>query len=424
MTVQYDVVIVGGGHGGAQTAISLRQQGFEGSIAIFTDEPDLPYERPPLTKQYLAGSKSFEDILIRPEHFWLEREITIWKNERIRSVDADARRVITQRGNVIRYGDLVWAAGGVPKRLSCVGHDLKGVHFVRNRADADRLVSELPESDRIVVIGGGYIGLETAATLTELGKRVTIVQIQNRLLSRVSGLIVSHFLQGEHECRGVDIRLSAAVAYIEANSDHACAVRLVDGERLIADQIIVGIGIEPSVEPLRQIGAHGDNGVMVDEVGRTSLPHVYAVGDCALHNNPFAPEMPVRLESVQNAVEMGAIVAGALCGNDTQQRNVPWFWSHQYKHRLQTVGVCTEYDKEILHGDPTNHRFSVAYLRRRKIIAVDCVNDPKTFVEARMLFASDTDALDARFSIGHHEVLGPSASEDADVERPFRYQGT
>jgi len=398
MTVGYDVVIVGGGHGGANTAIALRQRGFPGSIALLTDEPELPYERPPLSKDYLAGRKPFERMRIRPPEFWEDRGVVVRTNDRVVSVDAASRRLATESGDTLAYGDLVWAAGGVPRRLQCRGHDLGGVHVVRNRGDVDRLAGDLPTSDRIAIVGGGYIGLETAAVLVGLDKSVALVETRNRLLSRVAGGVVAGFLDTVHRSRGVDIRLSTAVHGIEGDGGRVRGLRLADGEHVPADLVIVGVGIEPAIEPLRAAGALCGNGVEVDAAGRTSLAHVYAVGDCALHAHPFAAAgQPLRLESVQNAVETAARVADALCGRDLPARGVPWFWSHQYDYRIQTAGICTGFDEEVVHGDPADHSFAVAYLRNGRVVAVDCVNAPKTFVEARSLFPAGDEPLKQRF---------------------------
>jgi 3-phenylpropionate/trans-cinnamate dioxygenase ferredoxin reductase subunit len=209
--MSYDVLIVGGGHGGAQAAIALRQAKFEGSIAIVGDEPELPYERPPLSKEYLAGDKSFDRILIRPAAFWQDRNISIYRGQRIISVDPIAHVVVAASGEAYRYGKLIWAAGGSPRLLSCAGGDLIGVHAVRTRADVDRLVRELETTSRVVVIGGGYIGLEAAAALTKFGKTVTVLEAQDRVLARVAGEQLSRFYENEHRAHGVDVRLGVQV---------------------------------------------------------------------------------------------------------------------------------------------------------------------------------------------------------------------
>ena len=389
MPERYDVLIVGAGHGGAAAAIALRQRGFAGSIGMIGEEPDPPYERPPLSKDYLAGDKPFERILIRPAGFWAERGIAVLPGRRVVAVDPLAHRVATADGATIDYARLVWAAGGHARRLSCAGHDLVGVHSVRTRADVDRMIAELPGTTRVAVVGGGYIGLEAAAVLTKLGKRVTVLEAQGRVLARVAGEALSRFFEDEHRARGVDVRLGATVERIEGADGRVSGVRLADGAVVPADMVIVGIGIVPAVEPLLAAGAaggaHGPGGVAVDAHCRTSLPDVFALGDCALHANAFADGLPVRLESVQNANDMATCVARAITGEAEAYHAVPWFWSNQYDLRLQTVGLSSGHDAAVLRGDPATRAFSVVYLREGRVIALDCVNATRDYVQGRAL---------------------------------------
>ncbi|KQN20641.1 pyridine nucleotide-disulfide oxidoreductase [Sphingomonas sp. Leaf33] len=380
----YDVLIVGGGHGGAQAAIALRQRGFPGSIAIVGEEADLPYERPPLSKDYLLGGKPFERMLLRPAAFWAERDVTMLLGQRVTAVDADARRVTTADGLTIGYGDLIWATGGHPRRLVCTGHDLTGVHSVRTRADIDRLLGELPAVTRVVVIGGGYIGLEAAAALTKLGKAVTLIEAQDRVLARVAGRTLSVFYAAEHRANGVDLRTGIGVDCIEGDA-RVTGVRLSDGTLLPCEMAIVGIGIVPAVEPLLAAGAEGGNGVRVDATCRTSLPHVYAIGDCAAHANAFADGAEIRLESVQNANDMATTAARAILGEDVPYRATPWFWSNQYDLKLQTVGLSAGHNAEVVRGDRTTRSFSVVYLKGGRVVALDCVNAVKDYVQGRAL---------------------------------------
>lgn len=387
MTSRYDVLIVGAGHGGAQAAIALRQRKFTGSIAIVGEEPEIPYERPPLSKDYLAQEKPFERILLRPEAFWAEREVAMLTGRRVVSVDPEAHLVTTEDGGTIGYGQMIWAAGGHARRLSCSGHDLAGVHSVRTRADVDRMIAELDSTTRVAVVGGGYIGLEAAAVLAKLGKKVTVVEALDHVLARVAGSVLSRFYEAEHRAHGVDIRLGAMVESIEDENGRASGVRLVGGEMIPAEMVIVGIGIVPAVEPLRAAGAEGGNGVSVDEHGRTSLPDIFAIGDCALHANPYAEGMPIRLESVQNANDMATIVAKAIVGEPEPYHSVPWFWSNQYDLRLQTVGLSTGHDEEVLRGDPAARSFSIIYLKQGHVVALDCINATKDYVQGRALVA-------------------------------------
>lgn len=385
MATRYDVLIVGAGHGGAQAAIALRQRKFAGTIAIIGEEPELPYERPPLSKDYLAQEKPFERILIRPESFWVEREVAMLTGRRVVSVDPEGHGVTTADGETIGYGQLIWAAGGHARRIACEGHDLGGVHSVRTRADVDRMVEELATTTRVAVIGGGYIGLEAAAVLARLGKTVTVLEALDRVLARVAGEALSRFYEAEHRAHGVDVRLGARVEHIEGEDGRVTGVRLAGGEIVPAGMVIVGIGIVPAVEPLRAAGAEGGNGVSIDEHGRTSLPDIFAVGDCALHANPFAEGMPIRLESVQNANDMATVVARAITGEPEPYHAVPWFWSNQYDLRLQTVGLSVGHDQEILRGDPASRAFSIVYLKQNRVIALDCVNSVKDYVQGRAL---------------------------------------
>jgi 3-phenylpropionate/trans-cinnamate dioxygenase ferredoxin reductase subunit len=381
----FDVLIVGAGHGGAQAAAALRQQKFGGSIAIVGEEPEPPYERPPLSKDYLAGEKDFERLLIRPSVFWAERSVTLITDTRVVAVDAEARQVRTGAGRQLGYGTLIWAAGGHARRISCQGHDLAGVHSVRSRADVDRMIEELPHVERVAVIGGGYIGLEAAAVLTKLGKSVTVLEAQDRVLARVAGEPLSRFYEAEHRAHGVDIRLGVSVECVEEKNGRACGVRLADGPILDAQMVIVGIGIVPAVEPLLAAGARGGNGVAVDAYCRTSLRHVFALGDCALHANSYADELPIRLESVQNANDMATTVAKTIMGEETPYSSVPWFWSNQYDLKLQTVGISAGHDEVVTRGDPINRSFSLIYLKQGKVVALDCVNSVKDYVQGRAL---------------------------------------
>ncbi len=392
MVERYDVLIVGAGHGGAQAALMLRQQKFAGTVALLGDEPEPPYERPPLSKEYLSGEKTFERILIRPATFWAEREVALLLDRRVVSVDPAAHSVALADGSSIGYGTLIWATGGSPRRLSCPGHDLVGVHGVRTRADVDRMMAELDGVTNVVVIGGGYIGLEAAAVLTKFGKHVTVLETMDRVLARVAGEPLSRFYEAEHRAHGVDVRLGAKVDGLvgfqpigEDEPARVTGVHMSDGEVLPAQMVIVGIGIVPAVEPLLEAGAEGGNGVAVDAQCRTSLPDIFAIGDCAAHANDFARGATIRLESVQNANDQATLVAKTIMGADAPYHAVPWFWSNQYDLRLQTVGLSTGFDQAIVRGEPATRSFSVVYLREGKVIALDCVNAVKDYVQGRAL---------------------------------------
>ena len=403
---QYDVIIVGAGHGGAQAAIALRQNGFEGSIAIVGREPEVPYERPPLSKEYLARDKPFERIQIRPEQFWADKDITLRLRMNVSEIDPVAHTVTVGGGEKIGYGKLIWAAGGDARRLSCAGAELAGVHTVRTRADVDRMQAELDGgAQKIVVIGGGYIGLEAAAVLRKFEREVVLLEALPRLLARVAGPQLSQFYLDEHRRQGVDIRRETMVDCLEGENGKVAHVLLADGSAIDADMVVVGIGIVPSVGPLIAAGASGANGVDVDEYCRTVLDDIYAIGDCAAFASEWADGAVIRVESVQNANDMATTAAKAICGEKQPYRAFPWFWSNQYDLKLQTAGLSIEHDETVLRGDPAERKFSVVYLKEGRVIALDCVNNTRDYVQGRKL-------VEAR--------LSPDRDVLADAETPLK----
>lgn len=380
------VVIVGAGHAGAACAIALRQGGYAAPIRVIGAEADLPYERPPLSKEYLSGDKSFERLLIRQPSFWAERDIAFVPSTRIVTVDPGAHRIRSDQGEAFDYATLVWAAGGNARRLTCAGGQLAGVHSVRTRADVDTMIAELPDVRRVAIIGGGYIGLEAAAVLAKLGREVVLVEALDRVLARVAGPALSRFFEAEHRAHGVDVRLGVGVDCITGDT-RATGIGLVGGEAIAADMVIVGIGIVPAVEPLLAAGAIGTNGVAVDGQCRTSIPDVFAIGDCALHANRYADGAEIRLESVQNATDQAAVAAKTILGIAADYDATPWFWSNQYDLKLQTVGLSSGHDEAITRGDPAARSFSVVYRKGGRVVALDCVNAVKDYVQGRKLVA-------------------------------------
>ncbi|OWV65373.1 pyridine nucleotide-disulfide oxidoreductase [Rhizobium sp. R339] len=384
LTQSFDCVIVGGGHGGSQTAAALRQCGFTGSIALIGAEAEIPYDRPSLSKDYLAGKKTFDRMHLRPQDFWDAREVKLLLGRHVIGVDAIARTVMTDRGEHFSYGQLVWAAGGDPRKLTCPGKDLAGVFYIRSKADCDALIDVLPDAQRIVIIGGGYVGLEAAAVFRELGKEVTLVEALDRVLARVAGEPISRFYENEHRARGVDIRLNSNVASFEGVDRRVSHVALASGETIASDIVVVGIGIIPSVDPLIAAGAKGVNGVDVDQFCRTSLPNIYCVGDCArLENGPG-----IRIESVQNATDQATTAAKAICDQFKEYDATPWFWSNQYDLKMQTVGLNYGFDSVVTRGDPASRSFSVIYLKNGAVLALDCINSPRDYVQGRKLVES------------------------------------
>jgi len=393
-----DVVIVGGGHAGAQAAMALRQNGFTGTITMIGRESEPPYERPPLSKEYFAREKTFDRLYIRPPHFWGEKDIALKLGVEVTKVDPAAKVLTLSDGTSFTYGQLIWAAGGDPRRLTCKGSDLAGLHAVRTRADCDQLMGEIDGGVKnIVVIGGGYIGLEAAAVLTKLGCKVTLLEALPRVLARVAGPELSAFYEKEHRDHGVDLRTGVAVDSI-AGDGRVTGVNLADGTTIPAEAVIVGIGIVPAVGPLIAAGAAGANGADVDEFCRTSLPDIYAVGDCAAFACDYAGGTVMRVESVQNANDQATCVAKAICGDEQPYHAFPWFWSNQYDLKLQTAGLSVDYDATVTRGDPATRSFSIVYLKGGKVIALDCVNAVKDYVQGRKLVEAGASPDPARLA--------------------------
>lgn len=390
MTKEAGVLIIGAGQAGAYAAIALRNHGYTGSITMVGEEASLPYERPPLSKEYFSGKKTFERLLIRPETYWSQANITLLTGEIVVAVDAFNHVVKTENGAHLSYDKCIWAAGGKPRQLNCSGADLKGIHSFRTREDADKILETLATVEHIVIIGGGYIGLESASALIQKGKKVTLLEAGPRVLARVAGETVSDYFETLHRKNGVDIRVGVNLHGF-SGKEHVETVHLDDGEEIHCGMVIVGIGIIPCVAPLIEAGAKGGNGVEVNAHCETSLPDVYAIGDCALHYNQYANGLAVRLESVQNANDQAVTAAQNIVGKQISYEAVPWFWSNQYDVRLQTVGLSIGYDEVVLKGKPADNSFSVFYLKERRIIAVDCINSPRDFIYGKKMIHQEFD---------------------------------
>jgi 3-phenylpropionate/trans-cinnamate dioxygenase ferredoxin reductase subunit len=380
-----DILIVGAGHAGAQCAIALRQGGFAGSITMIGRENEPPYERPPLSKEYFAREKTFDRLYIRPPAFWAEKNIDLRLGLEVRKVDPAAHLATLSDGSTLAYGTMVWATGGDARRLSCEGADLANIFGVRTRADADALMARMDAgAQNFVVIGGGYIGLESAAVLRKLGREVTVLEAAPRVLARVAGPELSAFYEAEHRAHGVDLRTNVAITRLIGETS-VSGVELATGEVIPADVVIAGIGIIPAVAPLLAAGAACGNGVDVDELCRTSLPDIYAIGDCAAFACDYAEGMVMRVESVQNANDQATCVAKGILGEEKPYHAFPWFWSNQYDLRLQTAGLSVGYDQTIVRGDMAARSFSIIYLHKGRVIALDCVNSVKDYVQGRKL---------------------------------------
>ncbi len=392
MALAADVLIVGAGHAGAQCAIALRQRGFTGTIRLLGRETHPPYERPPLSKDYLAGTKPFERILLRPEAFWADKGIAWQGGADVEAVDPNAKSVSLANGASLTYETLVWAAGGEARRLTCLGAHLPGVHSIRHRTDSDAVRAAIDAgARRVAVVGGGYIGLEAAAVLRGVGIEVAVFEQEDRLLKRVAGPEISDFYAAEHVRHGVDLHLETEVVALEGERQVE-AVKLASGETFAVDLVLAGIGLVPNIAPLLSAGATGGAGVDVDENCRTSLGDIYAIGDCALHANTYAAGEIIRLESVQNANDMANTAARAIVGDPAPYDAVPWFWSNQYDLRLQTAGLSSAHDARVVRGDSARRSFAVVYLRHGHVVALDCVNATRDYAQGRRLVEARTKA--------------------------------
>lgn len=382
------IVIVGGGQGASQAIDALRRRGHTGPITLVADEPALPYQRPPLSKKYLAGSLAVDRMMIRHQAFYEDHRVDLRLGRRATAIDRARRRVTLDDGSTLDYGLLLLATGSRPRRLAAPGAELGGIHYLRTMADADALRDEARPGRRAVIVGGGYIGLEVAATCRELGVEVTLLEMADRIMNRVASEPVSAYFHAEHVRHGVDIRLGARVQAFEGDSSgRVRAVHCADGARHAADFVVAGIGVLPEDQLARESGLACDNGIRVDEQCRTDDSLIYAIGDCTNHPSRHYGQR-VRLESVDNAFEQANSAAANMLGTPTVHDRVPWFWSDQYHHKLIIVGLSLGHDRVVLRGDPAGHSFSCCYLRAGELIAVDTVNQARDQMAARKLVAA------------------------------------
>jgi len=383
----YDVVVVGAGHAGVSAVTTLLKEGFEGTIALIDVGDSLPYERPPLSKGFLVGAEEVDSFLFRTADYWEEAAVDLVLGTRITSVDPVAHRVRTDDDRAFGYRKLIWAAGGSARMLRVPGAELAGIHTVRTLEGVARLKDDVRGARRAVVIGGGYIGLEATAALRALGIEVTVLEALDRLLERVTSPIISDYFLRLHTAHGANVRFGVAISgFSEGQApDRVGGVVLEDGEVVPADLVIVGIGLIPEVTELLHAGAEVTNGVVVDDRCRTSLPGVYAVGDCANHANPYAEGAQLRLESVQNAAEQGKLAALDIIGRSEPYEVVPWFWSNQYDAKMKMAGIMGGYDRLVVRGDPAAGEFTVVYFKDGRLLALDCVNRPGDYMQGRAL---------------------------------------
>lgn len=391
-------VIVGGSHAGAQVAASLRQEGWSGAISLVSVEPLLPYHRPPLSKGFLCAGKSDEELLIRPADFYAKNAIDVHLETLATRVDPALGRLYCDNGLELDYSHLVLATGARVRRLELPGSDLPGICYLRDRQDVLNIRDYLRPQGHAVIVGGGYIGLETAASLRQQGMQVTVLEAMPRILQRVTAEAVSAFYSRVHAEEGVNIIPNARLECFVGDGK-VQEVLLADGRRLPADLVVVGIGVLPAVDLARQLGLEEvEQGITVDEHARTALPNVYAVGDCTRHFNPLYGNW-LRLESVQNASDQARIAALAICGKATAYAALPWFWSDQYDLKLQIAGLSAGYDRVVLRGDSEVGRgFSAFYFSGERLLAVDAINRPKDFILAKRFLAQGKSADPARLA--------------------------
>ncbi|MEE4384487.1 MAG: FAD-dependent oxidoreductase [Pseudomonadales bacterium] len=384
-------VVVGAGQAAGQLVASLRQEKYEGEIVMIGDEPYLPYQRPPLSKAYLSGELPLERVLVRPEKFYADKDIETRLGVRVTAIDREARTVALDDGTTLAWDDLVLATGSRVRRLKLPGIDLPGVFYLRTIEDVDAIRDALQPGRRLVVVGGGYIGLEVAAVARKLGLEVTVLEMEERILQRVTTPAMSAYYTKVHTDHGVEIRTKAGASELRGEG-RVQTVVCNDGTELPADVVIVGVGIVPATELAEAAGLECENGIVVDEHCRTSDPHVWAIGDCTNHPSRLLGHR-LRLESVPNAMDQARVTAKNICGGEAVYDAVPWFWSDQYDLKLQMVGFSAGADTEVVRGDPEAGQFARFYLKDGVVVAVDAVNSPREFMACKQLVA-DRKAID------------------------------
>jgi 3-phenylpropionate/trans-cinnamate dioxygenase ferredoxin reductase subunit len=379
------ILIIGGGQAGAQAIDTLRREGFGGRLVLIGDEPELPYQRPPLSKKYLSGEMPADRLVFRHRSFYDEHRIELKLGRQAVRLDAAARQVELADGEKLTYDRLLLCLGAESRRLTCPGADLPGVHYLRALADVAPIQAGFRPQARVVIIGGGYIGLETAATCRKMGCEVTVLEMADRVMNRVVAPSVSQYFAEEHRAHGVTIICDTRVVCLEGR-ERVEHVVCAGGTRHAADLVIVGVGAVATTELARAAGLACDNGIVVDEYCRTSDAAIYAAGDCTNHPS-LRFGRRVRLESVDNAFEQAKTAALNLLDKPVAHDRVPWFWSDQFDSKLLIVGLSQDHDRQVLRGDPASRSFSVCYLKGRELLAVEAVNHSKDYMAARKLIA-------------------------------------
>jgi 3-phenylpropionate/trans-cinnamate dioxygenase ferredoxin reductase subunit len=375
------LVIAGGGQAAVQAAQSARQDGFDGPISLLSNEPWLPYQRPPLSKKFLAGELEAERLHLKPHEFYSTREIDVRLETSVSAIDPARHRIELADGESIDYSHLLLATGSAPRALELPGSGLAGIRALRTLADVEAIRSGFLPGRKLLIVGAGYIGLEVAAVARARGLEVTVIEAADRVMARSVCPAVSNFYADYHRQHGVELRLGTQLTGFTGEASVRAATTAT-GETIDSDLVVVGIGIVPCVALAKRAGLAIDNGIAVDACARTTAPGIFAAGDCTSHPHPWVGHR-VRLESVHNAIEQGKAAAAAICGREDPFSAVPWFWSDQYDLKLQIAGLSTGYDETVMRGDPDTGSFSVYYLRAGRVIAVDAINDPRGFMTAR-----------------------------------------
>jgi 3-phenylpropionate/trans-cinnamate dioxygenase ferredoxin reductase component len=382
-------VIIGAGQVAATAVEALRREGYKGQLVVIGDEPHLPYQRPPLSKKFLAGELPLDRLLVKPASFYEHVNAELRLGTRVESIDLRRKELQLSDGQTIAYERLLLATGSTARLLTVGGNQLRGVYYLRTIDDVERIREELGSARRVAIIGAGYIGLEVAATCRQLGQEVHVLEMADRVMNRVVAPEVAAFFTTEHERAGVHIHTQTLVSHIEPQQSDATRVGCVhtfDGREIPADLVIVGIGVVPTTTLAETAGLAVENGVAVDEHCRTSDEHVWAAGDCTSQPS-FRYHRRVRVESVDNAFEQARTAAANMTRRQAVHDRIPWFWSDQYDLKLLIAGLNFDYDQVVVRGNPDTRAFSCCYLRGQELLAIDCVNQTKDFTVAKRLIA-------------------------------------
>lgn len=382
------MVIVGGGQAAGQNVASLRQAGYEGEIVLIGDESHPPYQRPPLSKQYLSGEHGVERVHLRPPTFYQDKNIDLKLGVTVTDIDTQSHQVKCSSGENIEYEKLLIATGSRPRILNAPGSELPGIFYLRTIDDVDRIREAMGSARSVCIVGGGYIGLEVASVAITSGLNVTVLEMEDRILQRVTTPDMSNFYHELHSAHGVNILTNTAVQGY--SGDGKVEQVLCSEQRIEADLVIIGIGIIPNVELADAAGIHCENGIVVDDHCQTSEADIFAAGDCSNHPNPIL-QRRLRLESVPNAMEQARVAAANMLGGDATYSSIPWFWSDQYDLKLQMVGFSSDGDAQIVRGDKSANQFAVFYLKDGAVVAVDAVNSPREFMVCKQLYGQTVD---------------------------------